>query len=109
MTLKIGRIVHYVVSESDAESINRRRTTIGAIAQRIESETWPLGAQAHVGNPVRAGEVYPLVVTRVWGGTSESLVNGQLLLDGTDVLWLTSVGYNADRVRGTWHWPHRES
>src|SRR5258708_6013187 len=107
MTPTIGRIVLYELTEQDAEQINRRRTTGEAIAQRIskntpDSSAWPLGAQAHIGNAVQAGEIFPMVVTRVWSATT---VNGQVLLDGNDCLWTTSAtegtgGHN-------WRWPDR--
>jgi len=72
----IGRIVHYTLSEQDANAITN---------QRRVSET-------HLtGNPVAEGQVYPMVITRTWGDQSESAVNGQVLLDGNDTYWVTSV------------------
>ena len=32
-----------------------------------------------------------MVIIRVWGTTPESPVNGQVLLDGNDTFWATSV------------------
>jgi hypothetical protein len=100
MEITIGRIVLYTLTEQDAEEVNRRRTTGTKIHERIQTDKWPLGAQAHIGNSVSAGEVYPLVVTKVW---SAGCVNGQVLLDGNDCLWATSA------TEGTtghcWHWP----
>ena len=91
----IGRIVHYRLSEDDAKQINRRRTTGQAIATRIangiQGEQWPLGAQAHIGNEAHEGDTYPMLVTRVWGPNAEAAVNGQVFLDGNDGLWATSV------------------
>lgn len=85
----IGRIVHYKLTAEDAAQINRRRTTGESIAQRIMS--WPLGAQAHIGNEAKEGEVFPMLITKVWGNDSNSAVNGQVFLDGNDVLWVKSV------------------
>lgn len=85
--MKIGTTVLYRLSEVDAEQINRRRTTGSAIAEQIGKDRWPLGAQAHIGNNVAAGQQYPMVITRTW---TETTVNGQVLLDGTDVFWATS-------------------
>lgn len=111
----IGRIVLYTLTEDDAKQINRRRTTATAIAERIKNNSaklgdfslaepvpphWPLGAQAHIGNDVTAGEVYPMVVTRVW---SETTVNGQVLLDGNDCLWASSA--TEGEGGHTWSWP----
>ena len=98
----IGRIVHYRLSEDDAKQINRRRTTGASIAERmrvqvsqVETATpilgWPTGAQAHIGNEAHEGDTYPMLITRVWGPNVEAAVNGQVFLDGNDVLWATSV------------------
>lgn len=82
MVPSVGRIVHYRLTAQDADQINRRR---------------PIGPQdghgkvVHVGNPVSEGDVFPLIVTRVWGASEGSAVNGQVLLDGNDSLWVTSA------------------
>ena len=116
----IGRIVHYRLSADDATQINRRRTTGKSIADRMRLEldrlnherdegvhafAWPVGAQAHIGNEVTEGETFPMLIVRVWGSTAESAVNGQVFLDGNDVLWATSrtVGDQS----GTFSWPVR--
>lgn len=72
----IGRIVHYKLSVGDVEVI---------AAERAKS-----GGALH-GNPVEAGQVYPMMITRVWGDQPMSAVNGQVLLDGNHSLWVTSV------------------
>lgn len=98
----IGRIVRYVLSEADAAAIRRRRVA------KPHEHTWPMGAQAHVGNPPSKGDVVPLIVVRVFPdefGPDIPGVNGQAFLDGNDSLWLTSVREGA--VPGTWHWPSR--
>lgn len=107
----IGRIVHYRLSMDDADQINRRRTDGGSIAQRMKYgddpllKAWPAGAQAHIGNGVKEGDIFPMMITRVWGSTPGSAVNGQAYLDGTDVLWVTSVCVG-DGPR-TFSWPTR--
>lgn len=110
MTPSIGRIVHYMLSETDAEQINRRRTTGREIADRIATEKWPLGAQAHIGNVVKAGDVFPMMIVRVWGDSEVSSVQGQVFLDGNDCYWATSrgqvVGDSVDK-RGLWFAPPR--
>ena len=121
----IGRIVHYTLTEQDAEQINRRRTDGPSIAERIKAALWPLGAQGHIGNVVKAGDVFPMVIVRVWDVTSTS-VNGQVLLDGNDAFWATSrvqavadgmrpgpapeggdLAAGSADARGRWAWPER--
>lgn len=104
-TPTIGRVVIYKLSEQNAADINRRRTTGYSIVERIKlncnSQTlWPLGAQAHIGNECHAGDEFPMTIVRVWSGTC---VNGQVLLDGSDSYWATSVAPGDGE--GQWHWP----
>jgi hypothetical protein len=97
----IGRIVHYTLSEHDANAINKRRSDASAkLAGGQET-----GFVVHAGNGVHAGEVYPLVITRIWGSTPGSAVNGQVVLDGNDSLWVTSVA-EGEGPR-SWVWPPR--
>jgi hypothetical protein len=101
----IGRIVHYRLDDQDAEQINRRRTTGRLIADRIALAQWPIGAQAHIGNEAKAGDTYPMLIVRCWGDTETSAVNGQVFLDGNDVLWTTSVAVGEGPR--TFSWPNR--
>jgi len=111
MQITIGRTVIYKITDQQANEINRRRTNGGDIAARIKQNTdstsmWPIGAQAHIGNSTFGGEEFPLVVVRVWPnefGEGKSGVNGQLMLDGNDSLWVTSAGEGIEN--GQWHWP----
>jgi hypothetical protein len=111
----IGRIVHYTLSVYDAEQINRRRTTGASIAERMLDiaqrildglSTWPAGAQAHIGNHAKEGDVFPMIIVKVWGHDPTSCVNGQVFLDGTDVLWATSVAVGEGPR--TFSWPLQE-
>lgn len=106
MQITTGRTVLYTLTANDAEFVNRRRTTGAFIAERMRAEPpqWPVGAQAHIGNYVGAGDVVPLIVVRVWPSGIPS-VNGQALLDGSDVLWVTSAREGTEP--GTWAWPPR--
>lgn len=85
----IGRIVHYRLSVQDAVAINQRRK------DAREKLAWHhairSGAQIHVGNDVKEGDVYPLIITKMWGDQETSMFNGQLLLDGNDLFWVTST------------------
>lgn len=100
----IGCIVHYTLSALDAEAINKRRKdarrNLNAAGVTLASQE--LGAQIHVGNAVEAGEVYPLIITRVWGDQPHSAVNGQVLLDGGDCYWATSVSAGEGERRFVW-------
>lgn len=85
----IGRIVHLTLSADQAHSINRN-PAIG-------------------GSAVNEGETYPLIITRVWPvGMYESglVVNGHVLLDAPNNLWVTCL-HHGDQP-GQWHWPHLE-
>lgn len=115
MNITVGRIVHYVLTANDVERINRRHTNGRDIVHR--ENPWPHGTQAHVGDWAVAGDVLPMLVVRVWSDKSAPGgpgVNGQVFLDGNDVLWVTSVREDAlapgnmANTPGTWHWPPRE-
>lgn len=116
-----GRIVYYVFDEQSAAEVMRRRTTAKSIADRMKSSVptvdgdvpsiygWPVGAQAHIGNDVHAGDVYPAMVIRVWGSSGCS--NLKVMLDGSDTYWATSVNYaewapEAESLPTprSWHW-----
>ena len=83
----IGRIVHYTLTENDAEMIRGQRESSGMF-----------------GNPVEAGQVYPAVVVRVFSEGSSS-ANLSVLLDGRDTYWATSR-CEGDGL-GFWAWPPR--
>lgn len=90
MKPSIGRTVHYTLDEHDANQVNRRRNdALQNTAARAAD-----GAQVHTGNRAAAGQVFPLVITRVFADpadvTEQTAVNGQVLLDGNDTLWVTS-------------------
>jgi hypothetical protein len=113
-----GRIVYFVFNEQCAAEAMRRRTTAKAIADRMQAEVvrmpahsedtvvkafaWPAGAQAHIGNDVKAGDICPAMVLRVWGDSGCS--NLKVMLDGTDVYWATNINYDAQKAPYTWHW-----
>jgi len=94
ITPSIGRIVHYTLTAQDAAEVNRRRSD----AQRQEPGT--TGHVIHTGNTAKAGDIFPMLVTRVWGDTPDSSVQGQVFLDGNDTLWVTSV----QQGDGERHW-----
>jgi hypothetical protein len=90
----IGQIVHYKLSEQDAESINVRRADYHAfkVGHNHPHEPGAPGATGHVGhvgNVVQAGDVYPAVVVRIFH-PSMTTINLQVFLDGNDTYWATS-------------------
>ncbi len=109
MNVTIGRIVHYMLSEQDAASINVQRKDYRAFEAGHKHPHEPgqpgaTGHQAHYGNDVEAGQTYPALVVRVWGdGTYGNL---QVFLDGNDTYWATSRA-EADAMTqlGRWTWP----
>lgn len=98
----IGSIVHYTLSEDDAKRINKRRDDAIATAHANKLHPEETGKQVHIGNRATAGEVYPMLIVRVWGDSPESAVNGQVLLDGNDTLWVTSVTAGEGGRRFSW-------
>lgn len=98
--------MHYVLSPEDAFKINGRRTNGAVIQDRILEDKWSIGAQAHIGNTVTAGDVLPAMVVRVLPGEQ---VNLQVFLDGNDVFWVTTRAEAAPgrTEPGRWHWPVR--
>ena len=64
---------------------------------------------AALGNVAREGDTFPLIVVRVWPHNS---VNGQLILDGNDSLWIMSASPEDQTLPtggqyGKWRWPER--
>ena len=99
-----GRIVYFVFNEQCAKEVMRRRTNAQAIAERMRAipPAWPAGAQAHIGNDVKAGDIYPAMVLRVWG--PGGCANLRVFLDGSDDYWATSINYEVDKREYSWHW-----
>lgn len=98
----VGRIVHYKLTGSDVARIIGRRT---ATAWHKSVDSLDEEFSIFHGNRIEEGDVFPMIITRVWGDAPESAVNGQVFLDGDDILWATStcVGDHA----GMFTWPGR--
>ena len=94
----IGRIVHYTLTDEQAKQVNKRRTD--AHASGLHNNT--AGLSVHFGNSVAGGDVFPLLITRVWGPSETSAVNGQVFLDGNDPLWVMSTSVGDGPGRFTW-------
>lgn len=98
-----GRIVYFVFDAQSAAEVMRRRTTGTAIAEKLHNDPpiWPAGAQAHIGNHLAAGAICPAMVVAHFGG---DVVNLQVMLDGSDTYWATSVHYDVNKFERSWHW-----
>lgn len=70
----VGQIVNYRASKEDADTANGRRSTV---------------AQSHCGGHMKAGDVLPLMVTKI----NEKTFNGQLFLDGNDSHWVKGTTF----------------
>ena len=99
-----GRIVYFVFNEQAAAEVMRRRTNGQSIAERMRAipPAWPAGAQAHIGNEIKAGDIYPAMVLRVYG--SGGCSNLRVFLDGNDDYWGTSVNHDSGKAPYSWHW-----
>lgn len=100
----IGRIVHYRLSQYDADAINKRRAdakNLNAAGVTVTLASQELGPQIHVGNHATAGDVCPAMVVRTFGAAA----NLQVFLDGNDTYWATSR--TEGDTNGAWTWPPR--
>lgn len=81
---KLGSMVFYTLTTAVSKSQNRRR--VDAVSRHQYNDR--VGVQTYTGNQLVEGDVYPMMITRVWKDDS---VNGQVFLDGNDTIWVTSV------------------
>ncbi len=75
----VGQIVNYTMNPGDCST-----------------------AAVQMGNPCSPGTVLPMIIVKVW---PDGLCNGQVFLDGTGTLWVTSV--REGEGQRTWAWPAR--
>ena len=106
----IGRIVHYTLTQDDADAINVRRADFRAFEASHPHPHEPgqpraTGHIAHVGNWAEAGQTYPAMVVRTFSDETGGLANLQVWLDGNDTFWVTSCAEGTGP--GTWAWPPR--
>lgn len=101
---QVGDHVLYCVTDEDATHVNDLR----ARAHRSLGFHRENGSHQHEGNTVVPGDVFPMDIVRVFDdpATPDSLVNGQVHLDGNDTLWVTSRG-QGEGHGGHWTWRDR--
>lgn len=110
-----GRIVAYCLTAQDCETIKAMRDQSGlAQVNQVKQDGTPNGARSLMtrkhGNLPAPGDTYPMMITRVWGTTETSSVNGQVFLDGNDTHWVTSVSALPEGMApepGKFCWPAR--
>lgn len=78
MIPSVDRIVHIRLSKGCALNITSSRQN---------------NKKVFHGNSVQENDIYPMIITRVWDKelTDNSLVQRQVILDGNDTHWVTSV------------------
>lgn len=89
---RVADVVRYTVPEWLAAAVVRLRT------ESKESGT----LHAKGGNAVTAGDVLPLVITKLWGSSPEAAFNGTLLLDGNHTMWVTSTSIGTGEGKCAW-------
>lgn len=115
MVPSVGRIVHYRLCESDvAQIVARRNRHVTEVHWKNEHGEGIRVERSFDGNAPHAGDVYPMLITRVWSEkpTAADCVQGQVFLDGNDTLWKTSAQqqghtYDPTTTDGVWFEPPR--
>jgi hypothetical protein len=90
MDITIGRIVHYRLTEEDAQLIRTLRASANQLALPAEMQEFD----------VRAGEVYPAIAVKVYGPHQASL---QVFIDAPFPLW--AKGRSEGEGVGEYLWP----
>lgn len=85
ITPTLGRIVYYKLSKSDVAAIRHKRALLRITA-----------------NEVHQGQVFPMMIVAVWGDTPLAAINGQVILDGYDTFWATSVHLGQNEGQYDW-------
>lgn len=83
-----GQMVDYKLTQSDADQINAARDCRSPQHDSLVAA----GVRLHRGDRASAGQVFPMLIVVVWSNspTPQTAVNGQVFLDGNDVVWITS-------------------
>jgi hypothetical protein len=80
-TTIIGQVVHYRLSQQDVQEIEKWR----------QSTSKALGSESLPQEDVRTGQVYPAIITRMYGGSMTSPeVSLKVFLEGPHDFWTTA-------------------
>lgn len=89
-------LVDYRLTADDATAINKHRSdALLATASNMFD-----GTQVHIGQAVKAGEDHAMLITRVVEAKDGGKVNGQVILDGNDSLFV--AGAVEGTTNGRW-------
>ena len=105
---EVGGRVLYRLDDTDADQVNARRANFQAFNQGRSGHKHPHGREvreasghvAHIGTPVRAGQEFAADICAI---PDPPRLNLRVLLDGSDVHWVTSVAEGT----GPGTWSHR--
>ena len=104
----VGRSVHYTLTEDDCREIASQRAGVVANVPLSDGQSSMAIVDVWYGNTHYLGDTLPMGIVAV---NSNESVNGQVVLDGNDVLWKSSAMYTTDSDGqaqiGCWHWPPR--
>lgn len=81
-----GQNVLYKLSDEDAQKVNSRREYVKQNPKIVEAGVRPL-----VESRVRPGDEFPMLITYIWNKGEDSLVNGHVMLEANDCLWVDRV------------------
>lgn len=98
MIPSVGRIVHITISEAMAEEIDKNKNL-------RNTQVYFKSRSSFEGNPVESGDIYPMIITKVWSDEpiENTLVQGQIFLDGNYAYWASSVKQGTEN--GQWFEP----
>jgi threonine aldolase len=85
----LGQIVYYMLSQRDADAVNRHRTDYMLNRDAVSSGPGP-GYVAHIGTDAKRGDVLPATVVALHY-YDQPAANLQVHLDGTDTFWAAAT------------------
>jgi hypothetical protein len=105
-----GKVVHYILTDSDADAINSRHFAWFSEDKLMPGWVLINGSRStYGGNEVKGGDHCPGMIVKVWPhefGEGIHGVNVHILLDGNDSYWVQKVRFadGESNIQGTVHW-----